>query len=275
VIFLLWATSRTIGVDAFENLPTWLERSYHAVWTSVATGTAGFGLALFKIVTRRPDSSKPNYLLFIGITTVAMLILIYFLPRLFRRDHSESSLPVSPLHEPNSWVKIANTGNLKFEEARNYLAVSGSVTGIVSNPSLDVFLLYRIIRECGPFLGERVVPGRPVPGGCIDPVEDWHVSAATVDAVGNWAASPCVIPRTYAKAHADFDYWEVLAVATRERSAVGNQVVQMTCGISADALCRTAGITTSEPRVVLRTTGPGYAIWQEYAPSPRSACLPK
>lgn len=191
-----------------------------------------------------------------------------------RSEQEPTEVPVFSSLEPNVWVKIANTGNLKFEDTRNHLSPSGSVTGIVSNPSLDVFLLYRIVRECGPFIGERVVPGRPVPGGCIDPVENWHASAATVDAVGNWTATPCSIPRTYSEGLPDFDYWELLAVATRERSAVENQIVQLTCGISTDALCR-ARVTTSEPRVVLRTRGPGYAIWQEYAPSPRSVCSPK
>src|SRR3981081_956132 len=34
VIFLLWATSRTLGINAFEHLPDWLEKAYNAVWTS-------------------------------------------------------------------------------------------------------------------------------------------------------------------------------------------------------------------------------------------------
>ena len=45
VIFLLWATSRTLGINAFEHLPDWLEKAYNAVWTSAVAGTAGIGLA--------------------------------------------------------------------------------------------------------------------------------------------------------------------------------------------------------------------------------------
>jgi hypothetical protein len=85
VIFLLWAASRTIGVEAFENLPGWLRESYHAVWTSIVTGAAGIGLAILKVLTRKPEDPRPNYLLVIGITTVVMLVLISILPKLFKQ----------------------------------------------------------------------------------------------------------------------------------------------------------------------------------------------
>jgi hypothetical protein len=86
VIFLLWATSRTLGINAFEHLPDWLEKAYNAVWTSAVAGTAGIGLAIVKTFTKKPDDPRPNFLLMIGITTITMLLLIFFMPRLFAQQ---------------------------------------------------------------------------------------------------------------------------------------------------------------------------------------------
>jgi hypothetical protein len=85
VLFLLWVTSRVRGIDAFEHLPGWLSESYHAIWTSIATGTAGIGLAIVKVLTRKPQDRRPNYLLLIGITTVVMVIFIFILPKAFKQ----------------------------------------------------------------------------------------------------------------------------------------------------------------------------------------------
>jgi hypothetical protein len=86
VIFLLWATSRTLGINAFEHLPDYLEKAYNAVWTSVVAGTAGIGLAIVNTFTKKPDDPRPNFLLLIGITTITMLLLIFFMPRLFAQQ---------------------------------------------------------------------------------------------------------------------------------------------------------------------------------------------
>lgn len=83
VLFLLWATSRTQRIVAFEELPDWLKGSYNAVWTSAASGGAGIGLAIVRVFTRKPDDPRPNYLLWIMIITIIMLILIFLLPRAF------------------------------------------------------------------------------------------------------------------------------------------------------------------------------------------------
>jgi hypothetical protein len=100
VIFLLWATSRTIGISAFENLPDWLQKSYNAIWTSVATGATGIGLAIVKVLTRKPEDPRPNYLLLIGITTVAMVALIFILPRTFKQ-RDDKRVNDHPPKKPN------------------------------------------------------------------------------------------------------------------------------------------------------------------------------
>ena len=81
VIFILWATSRLMALNLFENLSPWLERSYNAVWTSVVSGTAGIGLVIVKAFRRRPDQESPNYLMLIGIWALSMLLVIVLLPR--------------------------------------------------------------------------------------------------------------------------------------------------------------------------------------------------
>ena len=49
VIFLLWAASRAKGIEAFEHLPSWLQDSYKAIWSSIAAGTAGFGFIISRM----------------------------------------------------------------------------------------------------------------------------------------------------------------------------------------------------------------------------------
>jgi hypothetical protein len=85
VIFLLWATSRTQGLgDTFEHLPDWLRDSYRAIWASVVTGATGIGLLIVKGFKEK-GNPRPNYLLYILGTTVLLLLLIFFLPKVFRR----------------------------------------------------------------------------------------------------------------------------------------------------------------------------------------------
>src|SRR5208282_1758098 len=50
VLFLLWTTSRTIGVDSFENLPSWLSRSSNAIWTSFVSGSLGISCVAAAVV---------------------------------------------------------------------------------------------------------------------------------------------------------------------------------------------------------------------------------
>lgn len=115
VLFLLWVTSRTLGLSAFENVPGWLAESYKSIWTSVASGAAGIGLAIVKALQRKKDEAHPNYLLLIGLTTVGMLALIFVLPTLFTRG----AKPAEP------------TGN--GVGANNSVVVSGTVVEWPSN----------------------------------------------------------------------------------------------------------------------------------------------
>lgn len=102
VLFLLWAASETLGINAFQHLPAWLEESYHAVWTSVATGATGIGLAIIKVFRQRTGEAAPHYLLYIMGTTILMLVAIGFLPLLFRgRQVQTNPTPSSPTGIPS------------------------------------------------------------------------------------------------------------------------------------------------------------------------------
>ncbi len=96
VLFLLWATSRTIGITPFENLPGWLQDAFKAIWTPVAAGAAGLGLAVVRLLSRKQSGVRPNFLLLIAITTVGMLLLIFVLPALFKRP-GDLHVDVTPI----------------------------------------------------------------------------------------------------------------------------------------------------------------------------------
>ncbi len=79
VIFLFWIASQTLSLDTFVTIPSFIQNSFQAIWTSVATGAAGIGLAAYKALTRSRNEPTPNYLVLMGVTTSSMLILIFLL----------------------------------------------------------------------------------------------------------------------------------------------------------------------------------------------------
>jgi hypothetical protein len=119
VIFLLWAASRATGLEAFERLPSWLQDSYKAIWSSIAAGTAGVGLAVFKVLTRKENDPRPNYLLLIGITTGCLLVAIFLLLQMFKAEAKREvpSQPVtSDLVPPKpKWHNEDPSGNAYFD----------------------------------------------------------------------------------------------------------------------------------------------------------------
>jgi AbiTii len=79
VIFLFWIASQTLRLDTFLTIPSFIQNSFKAIWTSIAAGTAGVGLAVYKALTRSPGESSPNYLFLVGITTASMIVFIFLL----------------------------------------------------------------------------------------------------------------------------------------------------------------------------------------------------
>jgi hypothetical protein len=70
-MFVFWIGSIYLGQERFRNVP----EIFKSVWTSLATGAVGVAGAITKsFLSHRKD--YPNYLLYIGVTTMLMLIPI-------------------------------------------------------------------------------------------------------------------------------------------------------------------------------------------------------
>ncbi len=114
-LFLLWATSRTQRIVAFEDLPQWLHDFFSSIWTSIAAGSAGIGLAVVKALKRNPTGSRPNYMLWILGTTVIILLLIFLLPRMFKAPEppavTRSPLESTPVPPPPTLHTEDREGN--------------------------------------------------------------------------------------------------------------------------------------------------------------------
>lgn len=79
VIFLLWAATRTAGLNSFEILPNFLAESYRAIWISLVSGASGIGLAIIKVLSPKKSGPLPNYFMYVLGTTIGMLTLIVLL----------------------------------------------------------------------------------------------------------------------------------------------------------------------------------------------------
>ncbi|HEV2211975.1 MAG TPA: hypothetical protein VGS99_01385, partial [Gammaproteobacteria bacterium] len=73
-IFLFWLSSRLVGLQILENLPSFITGAYSGIWTAAAAGTAGIGLGIVKALTSK-DRPQPNYLKWILIVTGLFLAI--------------------------------------------------------------------------------------------------------------------------------------------------------------------------------------------------------
>lgn len=80
-LFILWAASRLRSHLVFETLSDWLQKSIAKIWASAFVGTAGLASAVYRWISKKPDDTRPNYLLYIGVTTVTLIASILILPR--------------------------------------------------------------------------------------------------------------------------------------------------------------------------------------------------
>ncbi len=166
----------------------------------------------------------------------------------------------------NLSVRISDTRGLKFEGGRVVLPL-GHVRGITSAPQARVFLLMRVLRACWGF------------SDCVNyagPRADrWRISEARVDAVGNWEATPCSYPFLPApKSKADFEYWELSAIATDDAASVRRRITRQTCEIGETDLAALPFLVCSETAVVLDGQPTDYTLTHpELAPQPRQYCF--
>ncbi|MGL3104625.1 hypothetical protein [Bradyrhizobium sp. BR 1432] len=81
-IFVFSMATQFISSPAFQKLPSFIMDTYSAIWTSVASGVTGVGLALVKAINRKPGQHAPNYLLYILATAfglIAAIVLLAFI----------------------------------------------------------------------------------------------------------------------------------------------------------------------------------------------------
>ena len=96
----------------------------------------------------------------------------------------------------------------------------GQALGIVSDPKTHVFFLIRRLHR-----PKMISSGRE-----WSPDELWHISEATVRASGDWEGAVCGYPDIEFDAP-DYEYWEIMAIATNTEDAVTDKIVPQMCAI--------------------------------------------
>jgi hypothetical protein len=183
------------------------------------------------------------------------------------RHLAGSSLPQETQRE---WLKITYTGDVRFHSVKAAVGDArtvwpyGPVRGIVSNPRLHLYVLIRMIRRT-PFGSS---PTDYLAG------TGWRISEGIVEASGNWRAGVCFTPYVYPEKPPDFEYWEVLAVATPDADSIREGIVHQICGISEEDLRHPSALVCSESRIIMRPPDRGgYYIDHREAPKPRRYCF--
>jgi hypothetical protein len=94
-VFLVWLATVLAGNTALAHLPPWVESAFSSIWTAV-TGTAlGIGAAVVRAF-RDNHTPHPNYLLWILVTVVVMLLLVWLLMKMISpAPNSQPSLPAA------------------------------------------------------------------------------------------------------------------------------------------------------------------------------------
>jgi len=131
IIFIFWIASQTLNLSNFVKLPDFIQDSFSAVWTSIASGVTGIGLAVYKALTRKPNQRHPSYLLWIGIVTVSFLLLILVMLLVLKNvtpiSNSNYGTNIDAASS-NKEIKSVNqaAGNSNLSEAINANIVPGS-----------------------------------------------------------------------------------------------------------------------------------------------------
>jgi ABC-type antimicrobial peptide transport system permease subunit len=76
-IFAFWLGTTFAGAAVLVQLPDFITNPFKAIWTSVATGGSGIGLAIVRALSRA-NLPKPNYLKQI-LATTGLISLVVFL----------------------------------------------------------------------------------------------------------------------------------------------------------------------------------------------------
>jgi hypothetical protein len=166
-MFVFWIASVRLGQENFPNVP----QIFKSVWASLTAGGVGVVGAIAKAFNT-PRRDHPNYLLYIGITTVLMLIPIAAI--IYHGDHTDPRLP-SGAH-----LIITNGESTRFqlEDAQPMQAVSVVLKGSYKTEGqrLEGSLTSGILRTNG-------TPANPV-----------HVSKIVFSSCSQGGAMPIYYP---------------------------------------------------------------------------------
>jgi hypothetical protein len=168
------------------------------------------------------------------------------------------------------WVKVAAL-DLDYQvvqsasDKKTYTVLPhGKAYGIVSDPQDHVFVLIRRLHR----------PQMISSAKEWSPDALWHISDATIKASGDWEGAVCGYPHIEFDAP-DYEYWEIMAIATHKEDAVRDKITPEVCAISDEDINGLAPIITcSETAVSMRPpiSGGGYYIDSVLAPKPRQWC---
>lgn len=149
IIFIFWISSQTLNLENFITVPEFIRDSFKAIWSSIAAGATGIGLAAYKAFTRTASQPRPNYLLLIGATTLSILILIFvmllFLQSLGTRFHfsppSDTDLlevdsPTAISHALN--LKADPLGNTYYQMTGHYSIKGRAIEGTVEKAMVEI-----------------------------------------------------------------------------------------------------------------------------------------
>jgi len=115
VIFVMTVATQFVNSSAFITLPAFLNNAYSAIWTSLASGSAGIGLVVVKTLMFR-KVERPNYMPLALLTAAGIMAAVLLIAVTSRW------LNPAPTRKPPSGVALIDTstssgGPIRFEFA--------------------------------------------------------------------------------------------------------------------------------------------------------------
>jgi hypothetical protein len=196
--------------------------------------------------------SKASYLGFVLTVVGAICDVIY--------------QSITPANHQKTWIRVTDISDIRFSSLASatgtYKSIfaTGEVLGLVSDPSMTVFVLIDVARRQDEM---------------VERVEEklWGISEAIVAADGSWQAQVCKHPHLRSAERPFFEFWEIMAVATHEPEDLMEHVVDQQCSIRENDLASLHRIACSGTRVTMRPPEDGVGAYlHDVEPRPRNPC---
>lgn len=190
IIFIFWIATQYVGSDRFQNLPSFVTATFKSVWTAVATGATGIGLALVKAFSNH-GKPQANYLMYIAICVACVLVPVGLLiasttpsvkvqpppPNVVIIDYSKTTPTDFDLENPTPGSPLMYSLKGSFVVRNGVLEgklVSGKIQMPKAPPGVQVVSLTRIsFRACyndptAPQLFRNIYPVVPKADDSLD-----------------------------------------------------------------------------------------------------------